>query len=175
MVLSVETAMVGEIQQMKCTILFLAPRERVQVYDLKQNVGMAASVAGAKTFGIKQNNFSSPKSDIPMDNPNAGSVTDPAHDIRTRNRAEESGNGGIHTTAGELAKEIAGLNKNVPLRPTDDFYRNQSFYYEGNLVQPEKKNEGIILPSGNVIQGDADYDPPTSDKDLWKGSVFERE
>jgi hypothetical protein len=37
-----------------------------------------------------------------MDSPNATPVTDPATDIRRRNRLEESGEGGIHTTSAEL-------------------------------------------------------------------------
>ena len=115
-----------------------------------------------------------PQSGTPMDNPNAGSVTDPAQDIRNRNRTEESGNGGIHTTAGELMKDMAGLNEGAPPRPTHDFYRNQSFYYEGNLVEPQKQNEGIVLPSGKVINGDTGYAVPQNDKDLFKGSVFEK-
>jgi len=109
-----------------------------------------------------------------MDNPNAGSVTDPARDIRNRNRVEESGSGGIHTTPGELAKDITGLNKGAPPSPTNEYYRNQSFYYEGTLVEPQKQEGGIVLPSGEVIHGDASLTPPTSDKDFWKGSVFEK-
>ena len=71
-----------------------------------------------------------------------------------RNRIEESGKGSVHTTAGELAKDIAGLNKDAPPRPTHDFYRNQSFYHKGNLVQPIDQ-EGIVFPSGRVIYGES--------------------
>ena len=149
-------------------------RENVQNQNFKQNVGMAASVAGSKTYGIKDDTLVRPQSGLPMDNPNAGSVTGPAHDIRNRNRSEESGNGGIHTTAGELMKDMAGLNKGAPPRPTHDFYRNQSFYYEGNLVEPLKQNDGIILPSGKVIHGDAGYAAPQNNKEFFKGSVFEK-
>jgi hypothetical protein len=108
-----------------------------------------------------------------MDNPNAGSVTDPAQEIRNRNRAEEAGTGGIHTTLTGITKEMTGLNNGAPPRPTHDFYRNPSFYYEGNLVQPMKQETGIVLPSGRVIHGDAISAPPATDKDFWKGSVFE--
>ena len=149
-------------------------RNRVKDHAFKQDVGMAASVAGSKTYGINDSTLSRPQSGTPMDNPNAGSVTGPAQDIRTRNRTEESGSGGIHTTAGELAKDVAGLNHGAPPRPTHDLYRNQSFYYEGNLVQPEKHEGGIVLPSGRIIHGDAASSPPTNDEDFWKGSVFEK-
>jgi conjugal transfer mating pair stabilization protein TraG len=114
-----------------------ATKERIQAADFKHSVGMASSVAGSKSFSIKDKNLSRPHSDVPMDNPNADSVTDPAHKIRERNRVEESGKGGIQTTAGGLAKDMAGLNNDAPPRPTHDYYRNQSFYHEGNLVQPE--------------------------------------
>lgn len=149
-------------------------KDRVQDQNFKQDIGMAASVAGSKTYGIKDGTLAKPHSDIPMDNPNAASVTDPAHDIRNRNRIEESGQGGIHTTAGDLVKDMAGLNQGAPPRPTHDFYRNPSFYYEGNLVEPQKQDGGIVLPSGRVIHGDAASVPPTNDEDFWKGSVFEK-
>ena len=135
---------------------------------------MATSVAGSKTFSIKDNSLTRPYSDIPMDNPNADSVTDPARKIRDRNRIEKSGKGGIHTTSADLAKEMTGLKKGAPPRPTHDLYRNQSFYYEGNLVQPQKKEGGIVLPSGMVIRGDATDTLPQNDEDFWKGSVFEK-
>ncbi|MEA2083916.1 MAG: hypothetical protein U9O82_06690, partial [Thermodesulfobacteriota bacterium] len=149
-------------------------RERIQSDDFKHSVGMAANIAGAKTFSIKSNNLSRPQSDIPMDNPNADSVADPARNIRNRNRTEESGNGGIQTTASGLAKDMAGLDKDTPPRPTHDYYRNQSFYHEGNLVQPQKQDGGIVLPSGMIIQGDAGYRPPKNDDEFFKGSVFEK-
>jgi conjugal transfer mating pair stabilization protein TraG len=149
-------------------------KNRVQDQKFKQDIGMAASVAGSKTYGIKDGTLAKPHSDIPMDNPNAPSVTDPAHDIRNRNRIEESGQGGIHTTAGDLMKDMAGLNQGAPPRPTHDFYRNPTFYYEGNLVEPQKQDGGIVLPSGRVIHGDAASSPPTNDEDFWKGSVFEK-
>ena len=149
-------------------------RDHVQDHDFKRNVGMAASVAGSKTFDIKDETLVKPQSTSPMDSPNAGSVIDPAQDIRNRNRTEESGNGGIHTTAGELVKEMAGLNKGAPPRPTHDFYRNPSFYYDGNLVEPQKQDGGIVLPSGRVIYGDSAHTPPTNNDDFWKGSVFEK-
>jgi hypothetical protein len=109
-----------------------------------------------------------------MDKPKAGSVTDPAQDIRNRNRTEESGNGGIHTSAGDLMKHIAGLGNGAPPRPTHDFYRNPSFYYEGNLVEPQKQDGGIVLPSGRVIHGDTSSAAPATSKNFWKGSVFEK-
>ncbi len=150
-----------------------ATRERVQDHDFKHNVGMATSVAGAETFGINQNNLSRPQSDIPMDNLNADSVTDPAQDIRNRNRTEESGRGAIHTTTGGIAKDMAGLNKNTPPRPTHDYYRNQSFYHEESMVEPQRQDGGIVLPSGRVLRGDTDNTPSKSDEDFLKGSVFE--
>lgn len=134
---------------------------------------MAASVAGSKTYTIRDDILSKPQPDTPMNSPSPGSVTDSAHDIRDRNRAEEAGGGGIHTTPGELLKDATGLNKGAPPRPTHDFYRNQSFYYEGTLVEPQKQGGGIVLPSGRVIHGDAGYNQPETDKDFWKGSVFE--
>ncbi len=149
-------------------------RDRVQDQGFKHDVGMASSVAGSKTYGINDDTLTKPQSDIPMDSPNAASVTDPAHDIRNRNRIEESGHGGIHTTAGDLMKDMAGLKKGTPPRPTHDFYRNQSFYYEGNLVEPQKQDGGIVLPSGKVIHGDASSTPAGTDKGFWKGSVFEK-
>lgn len=71
-------------------------------------------------------------------------------------------------------KDMAGLNKGAPPRPTHNFYRSQSFYYAGNLVEPQKQNGGIVLPSGRAIHGDADYTTPQNDKDFLKGSVFEK-
>jgi hypothetical protein len=136
---------------------------------------MSAMEAGAKTFGVNESNFSNPTSDVPLDNPNAKAVTNPADDIHRRNRLEESGNGGIHTTAGGLAKDMAGFNKNNPISPTSELYRNEGFYYEGNLVHPQQKEGGIVLPSGTIIRGKADYTPPNTDEDPLKGSVFEKE
>ncbi len=150
-------------------------REHVQNQGFKHNVSMAASVAGSKTYGVSDTTIAKPQSDIPLDNPNARSVTDPAHDIRNRNRIEESGSGGIHTTAGELTKDIAGLNKGAPPQPTHDFYRNQSFYYEGNLSQPQHQDGGLVLPSGRIIYSDPGNTTPQNDQDFLKGSVFEKE
>jgi hypothetical protein len=151
-----------------------ATKERIQAADFKHSVGMASSVAGSKTFSIKDNSLSRPHSDVPMDNPNADSVTGPAHKIRERNRVEESGKGGIHTTSADLAKEMTGFKQGAPPRPTHDLYRNQSFYYEGNLVQPQENEGGIVLPSGKVIRGDETNPLPQNNKDFWKGSVFEK-
>ncbi len=141
----------------------------------KDDVGMSAIEAGAKTFGVNEDSFSNPTSDVPLDNPNANAVTNPADDIHRRNRLEESGNGGIHTTAGEIAQDMAGLNKNAPISPTSELYRNESFYYEGNLVQPQKEQGGgIVLPSGKVLHGGTGSEPPPDDKEFFKGSVFEK-
>jgi len=149
-------------------------KNRTQSQSLKHDISMSANDAGAETFGITKDSFSTPQSGIPLDNPNADTVTDPATNIRRRNRLEESGGGGIHTTSGDLAGEMAGLKKGAPPRPTNDLYRNQSFYHEGSLVQPQKQDEGIVLPSGMVLRGDADYAPSENDEDFWKGSVFEK-
>jgi conjugal transfer mating pair stabilization protein TraG len=149
-------------------------RERAQSQTFKHDVSMSANNAGAETFTIEKENFLSPQSDTPLDNPNADLVTDPATDIRRRNRLEESENGGIHTSPGELAKEMAGMEQHNPPRPTHDYYRNQSFYHEGSLVQPETQSEGIVLPSGMVIRGGVDYTPPKNDDEFFKGSVFEK-
>ena len=150
-------------------------RGRVQGQEFKQDVGMSALEAGAQTFGISKNNFSGPTSDVPLDRPNEMAVTDPANDIHRRNRLEESGKGGIHTTGEGLAKDIAGMNKDVPSRPTNEYFRSRSFYHEGNLAIPQKQEGGIVLPSGNVIHGDANYSPPNKDENPLKGSVFEKE
>ena len=123
-------------------------RVHVQDQGFKQDVGMSAMEAGAQTFGINKNNFSAPISDVPLDHPNAMAVTDPADDIHRRNRLEESGKGGIHTTGEGLAKDIAGMNKDVPPRPTNEHYRNRSFYHEGNLAVPQKQETGLYcLPA----------------------------
>jgi len=152
-----------------------ATNNRVQGPNgFKHSVGMAAMDAGAKTFSVKEGNLSPPLSDIPMNTPNPKTVTNPADDIRLRNRTEESGNGRIHTTAGKIVKDMAGKNKTDPPRSTHDFYRNQSFYHEGNLVEPQRLEKGIVLPSGIIIRGDAGYTPPENDKDFFKGSVFEK-
>jgi conjugal transfer mating pair stabilization protein TraG len=145
-------------------------RGHVQNQDFKENVGMATSVAGSKTFSIQDDKLTMPQSETPLNNPNAGSVTDTAQEIRNRNRTEE----GIQTTAGELIKDMSGLNSSAPPRPTHDFYRNQSFYYEGSLVEPQKAEEGIMLPSGRIIRGNTDSVVPENDKEFWKGSVFEK-
>jgi conjugal transfer mating pair stabilization protein TraG len=149
-------------------------RYHVKNQGFKQNVGIAASVAGSKTYDIKDDTLVRPQSGIPMDNPNAGSVTDPAQEIRNRNRDEEAGAGGIHTTVTGISKEMTGLNNGAPPRPTHDFYRNPSFYYEGNLVEPQKTDLRIVLPSSRVIHSDASSALPATDKDFWKGSVFEK-
>jgi hypothetical protein len=78
---------------------------------------MSSSVAGSKTFNIREENFDAPTSDIPLNNPNIKTVTDPADNIRSRNRVEEAGSGGIRTTAGGIAKDMAGLNKFDPPSP----------------------------------------------------------
>ena len=149
-------------------------RERVQRQDFKHNVSMSANDAGAETFTIRKENFSKPQTNTPLDNPNTEAVIDSATDIRRRNELEESGKGGINTTPSGLAKEMAGINQDVPPRPTHDLYRNQSFYHEGNLVQPQKQEKGVILPSGLIIHGDMHETLYTDDKDFWKGSVFEK-
>ncbi len=149
-------------------------RGNVENQGFKQNVGMAASVAGSKTYGIKDDTLVRPQSGIPLNNPNAGPVNDTAQEIRNRNRTEESGNGGIQTKAGELIKDMTGLNSSAPPRPTHDFYRNQSFYHEGNLVEPQKQHNGIMLPSGRVIHGNTGNTISPNEKDFLKGSVFEK-
>jgi len=149
---------------------------RVNNLDFQQDIGISAMNAGAKTFGMNENSFSTPASNVSLDNPNPNAVTSPADDIHRRNRLEESGNGGIHTTAGGIAKDMAGLNKNEPISPTSELYRNESFYYEGNLVQPQQTEDGgIVLPSGKVIHGGSGSEPPKDDKEFFKGSVFEKE
>jgi conjugal transfer mating pair stabilization protein TraG len=151
-------------------------RGRAQSQGFKQDVGMSAMEAGAKTFDVNGDSFSTPASKVPLDNPNPNAVTNPADDIHRRNRLEESGNGGIHTTAGGIAKDMAGLNKNDPLSPTSELYRNESFYYEGNLVHPQQRQSGgIVLPSGTVIHGKTGSEVPQDDKEFFKGSVFEKE
>jgi conjugal transfer mating pair stabilization protein TraG len=150
-------------------------RGRVHNQDFKQDVGISAMDAGTKTFGVNENSFSKPTLDNPLDNPNPNAVTNPADDIHRRNRLEESGNGGIHTTAEGIAKDMAGLNKNDPISPTNELYRNESFYFEGNLVQPQQQDNGIVLPSGTIIHGGTGPEPRTDDKDFMKGSVFEKE
>ncbi len=143
--------------------------------EFKHNVGMSAMHAGAKTFAVNKERLSTtPAPDVPLNNPNAKAVIDPADAIRRRNRREESGNGGIKTTAGGIAKEMAGLDRHQPVSPTTDLYRNDAFYNEGNLFEPQQRQDGgIILPSGTVIRGDANYITPR-DKDSLKGSVFEK-
>jgi len=87
-----------------------------------------------------------------------------------------TGNGGIHTTAGGIAKDMAGLNKNNPISPTSELYRNESFYNEGTLVRSRQTEDGgIVLPSGTVIHGGTGPEPPKDDKEFFKGSVFEKE
>jgi len=151
-------------------------RGHMQNQNFKQDVEMSAMDAGAKTFGINENSFSKPTSGTPLDNPNPNAVANPADDIHRRNRLEESGNGGIHTTAGGIAKDMTGLNKNDPISPISELYRSESFYYEGNLVPPQQSNErGIVLPSGTIIHGGTGSEPPKDDKEFFKGSVFEKE
>jgi hypothetical protein len=72
--------------------------------------------AGAKTFSINEESIS----DVQLDNPNANAVTDPADAMHRRNRLEESGEGGIHTTAGGITKEMAGADKHQPISPTSN-------------------------------------------------------
>jgi conjugal transfer mating pair stabilization protein TraG len=129
-----------------------ATKGNIQDHGFKHNVGMAASVAGSKTYSVNDDSLVRPASDMPIDRPNADSVTDSAHNIRNRHHTEASGNGGIHTTTGELMKDVAGIKNGAPPRPTHDFYRNQSFYYQGDLAQPLQQ-EGLVLPSGKIIRG----------------------
>jgi conjugal transfer mating pair stabilization protein TraG len=136
---------------------------------------VSANDAGAATFNIRKENFSNLPSATLPDTPSAENVISPAEDIHRRNIQEESGKGRIHTDALGLAKDMAGLNADGPLRPSDEFYRNQSFYYGGTLVQPQGQEKGIVLPSGRVLYGDADYVPPKKDEEFFKGSVFEKD
>ena len=149
--------------------------DHVQESGFKHSVGMSSSVAGSKTFNTREENFSKPTPDISLDNPNSNTVTDPADNIRSRNRLEESGSGGIRTTAGGIAKDMAGLNKFDPPSPTNDLYRNQSFYHQGNLTEPQNQDGGITLPSGRIIYGTSDSSAISkNDADFFKGSVFEK-
>lgn len=135
---------------------------------------MSAMNAGAKTFGIHEQNMTAPAPDVPLESPNAKAVTDPADAIRRRNRLEESGSGGIKTTAGGMAKEMIGKDNHQPISPTSELFRNDSFYNEGSLVEPQQRPDGgIVLPSGMVIRGDAEA-TGTEDKDFFRGSVFEK-
>ena len=139
----------------------------------KHDVGMSAMNAGAKTFGINEKNMSEPAPDVPLNNPNAKTVIDPADAIRRRNRLEESGSGGIKTTSGGMAKEIIGKDNHQPISPASDLFRNDAFYDEGSLVEPQQRPDGgIVLPSGTVIRRDADY-TAAENKDFFKGSIFE--
>ncbi len=149
-------------------------RSHAQHQDFKHDVGMSAMDAGAKSFGVNESSFSNPISGVPLDNPNSKAVTDPAEAIHRRNRLEESGRGGIHTTADGIGKDMAGLNKHDLISPTSELYRNESFYYEGNLVQPEREDSGIVLPSGKVLRGGTGSEPPQDDNDFFKDSVFEK-
>ena len=152
-----------------------ATHDHVQESGFKHSVGMSSSVAGSLTFNIREANFDAPTSDIPLNNPNTKTVTDPADNIRSRNRVEETGRGGIRTTAGGIAKDMAGLNKFDPPSPTNDLYRNQSFYHQGNLTEPQKQNGGITMPSGRIIYGDSNVSVTSGDEDdFFKGSVFEK-
>jgi len=54
-------------------------------------------------------------------------------------RLEESGQGGLHSSAGGMAKEMAVSSKHDPFNPTGDLYCNKSFYDEGNLTGPRQK------------------------------------
>lgn len=139
----------------------------------KQDVGMSAMEAGAETFGVNEDSFSMPTSNVPLDNPNAKAVTDPADTIRDRHRMEELGNGGIHTTAGGIVREMAGLNAYQPISPTSELYRNDAFYNEGRLPE-QREGRTIVLPSGMVLRGTASVEPSEDDKTFFKGSVFEK-
>jgi len=149
-------------------------QERIQEDDFtfKHSVGMAASKAGAATFTITDDSMSLTPKKTTLDNPSPEMITNPADDIRNRNRIEASGEGNVHTTAGKIAQDMAGADK--PPRPTHDFYRNPAFYHEGNLVEEQTSEGGIILPSGRIIQGDPGNKSFDTDKDFWKGSVFEK-
>jgi conjugal transfer mating pair stabilization protein TraG len=143
--------------------------------EFKHDVGMSAMNAGAKTFGIHDKNMTAPAPDVPLKSPNAKTVTEPADGIRRRNRLEESGKGGIKTTAGGMTKEMVGGDNHQPISPTSDLFRNDTFYNEGSLVEPQQRPDGgIVLPSGTVIRSDADYTAlEEKDKDFFKGSIFE--
>jgi hypothetical protein len=72
-------------------------------------------------------------------------TTDPAHDIRIRNRTEESGDGGIHTTAGELMKDMAGLNKGMPFILISLILEKQIYKDQENLVPAEQEMTHIAI------------------------------
>jgi conjugal transfer mating pair stabilization protein TraG len=150
-------------------------KARVQDSDqFVQEVGSGAMEAGSKTFSINEENFSKPSAAVPLNNPNVDAVTDPADAIHRRNRLEESGKGGIHTTAGGIVKEMAGAEKHQPISPTSSLYRNEDFYNQGNLVELQPRTGGgIVLPSGTILRGDENY-TVTTGNDLLKGSVFEK-
>jgi hypothetical protein len=142
--------------------------------EFKHDVGMSALNAGAQTFDIHEKNMTAPVPDVPLNTPNAKAVTEPADGIRRRNRLEESGSGGIKTTAGGMAKEMIGKDNHQPISPTSDLFRNDAFYNEGSLVEPQQSLDGgTVLPSGLVIRGDTDA-AAIEDKDFFKGSVFEK-
>ncbi len=140
----------------------------------KHDIAEATLTAGSRTFGVNEGNFSAPSPDQPLDNPSPRTVIDPADAIRERNRVEESGKGGIKTTAGGMAKEMVGADAHQPISPTSDLFRNDAFYNEGSLVEPRQRaDNGIVLPSGMVIR-DGEGHPTVEDKDFFKGSVFEK-
>jgi conjugal transfer mating pair stabilization protein TraG len=147
----------------------------VQSQQFKEDIGMKASDAGAATFSIGESSFTPPHTaTTPLTYPDSSSFSGIAEEVRQRNLVEKSGGGGIHTQPGDLAKDIAGMNKDRPLPPTNDLYRSDSFYYNGELVEPQSSPGGITLPSGRVIFGETGALPDKNSPDFMKGSVFEK-
>lgn len=164
-----KTGIAGEVSK-----TINATAGRVQHQQLKYDIGMAANDAGGATFNIHKEGFSSPREGGALDSPNKESVLHPAETTHNRNHEEVSGKGKIQTTAMGLAKDIAGLNSEKPLRPTDDYYRSQNLYFDGVPLQQSNKGEGIVLPSGRVLYGDENFQPPSKDEEFFRGSVFKK-
>ncbi len=148
-------------------------QQLVNKQSFKENIDMAGNNAGSKTFSIGEGMFNTPPQAPPLTSPTPDSVSDQASTIHQRNREEETGQGRIHVTAGDIAKDMMGINEPQPLRPTDEYLRNQSFFFDGKLVQPEKA-QGITLPSGRIIYGTEKNIPDPNDEEFMRNSVFDK-
>ncbi len=112
-------------------------------------VDQTAATASARTSGINQDSFTTPRSDIPMQEPDGGK-TGPAYRLRDANRREEAGNGRVQTTAFGIAKE--GVGK-ISTGLVDS--QGNRLTSEGYFDEPPKVVDGVTIPDPGPIPKDA--------------------
>ena len=121
-------------------------KERVQAGMANTGtVDQTAATASVRTSGINQDSFTTPKSDIPMQEPDGGK-TGPADRLRDANRREEAGNGRVQTTAFGIGKE--GVGKIFTGLVDSQGNRLTS---EGYFDEQPKVVDGVTIPDPGPI------------------------